>query len=169
MLWFVSVVVGMGTQYIADVLGNLADKKTGWDVLKPTSSCGEYIAAGVTALIPGKGVVGSFVRNVVAEGIKVAEKLHNGDGIDWCESTLNITLGTVFDTAFEKVADKVGAYISSKMPRNYSSYAGDFYVNKPNATREQVLSSMQRAIRTNRYIADIVSTGIDVVRSCLPY
>ena len=169
MLWFVSVAVGMGTQYIADVLGNLADKKTGWEILKPTSSPGEYIAAGVTALIPGKGMVGAFVRNVVTEGIKVAENLHNGNGIDWCESALNIGLGTVFDAAFEKVADKVGAYIDSKMPRNYSSYAGAFYDKNPNATREQVLSSMQRAIRTNRYIADVISTGIDVVRSCLPY
>ena len=40
----------------------------------PTSSIGEYIAAGVTALIPGSGIAGSLVRNITSEAIVSIER-----------------------------------------------------------------------------------------------
>ena len=80
-----------------------------------------------------------------------------------------ITLGTIGDTLFESVTDKVGKLISSKLPRNYSSFAGDVYEKNPNATRTEIYERMQRAIRTNQFISDVVSVGFDVLRNCLPY
>ena len=51
----------------------MIDGKTGVDVIIPTSSMGQYIAAGITSLISGSGLTIALVRNVVAEGILAIE------------------------------------------------------------------------------------------------
>ena len=55
-LWIATVAIGVGTQYIGDVIRNILEGKKGADIFKPTSTIGEYIAAGLTALIPGTGI-----------------------------------------------------------------------------------------------------------------
>jgi len=167
--WLVSVAVGLATQYVGDVIGNLIDGKTGADIFKPTSSVGEYIAAGVTALIPGAGLGGAIVRNIVAEGIAVIEDAILGNEVNIVDSMINVGLGTVLDVGFEKVSDKAADFISSKMPKNYSSYAHTARQSNPNLTREQIYRSMQRSIRCNRFASKAVSIGFEIVRSTLPY
>ena len=167
--WLVSVAVGLATQYVGDVIGNLIDGKTGADIFKPTSSVGEYIAAGVTALIPGAGLGGALVRNIVAEGIAVIEDAILGNEVNIVDSMINVGLGTVLDVGFEKVSDKAADFISSKMPKNYSSYAHTARQSNPNLTREQIYRSMQRSIRCNRFASKAVSIGFEIVRSTLPY
>lgn len=58
-LW-ASVAIGVATQYAGDVIGNVLHGKKGVDIFKPTSTIGEYISAGVTALIPGSGRGAAF-------------------------------------------------------------------------------------------------------------
>lgn len=167
--WLVSIGIGLATQYIGDVIGNLIDGRTGADIFKPTSSVGEYIAAGVTALIPGTGLGGALVRNIVAEGITIIEDTILGNEVNVVDSMINVGLGTVLDVGFEKVSDKVADFISSKMPQNYSSYAHTARQSNPNLTREQIYRNMQRSIRFNRVATKAVSIGFDIVRSTLPY
>ena len=167
--WLVSVAVGLATQYIGDVIGNLIDGKTGVDIFKPTSSVGEYIAAGVTALIPGTGLGGSLVRNIVTEGITLIEDAILGNEVDVVDSILNVGLGTVLDAGFEKASDKVTGFISSKMPHNYSSYAHTARQANPDLTREQIYRSMQRSIRLNQAVSEVTSVGLDIIRTTLPY
>ncbi len=167
--WFVSVLVGVATQYVGDVVGNLLEGKTGLEVFKPTSSVGEYIAAGVTALIPGSGLGGAFVRNVVTEGIRMTETVIKGDNININGSLKNIVTGTILDTSFERMSDKVTDWIGSKSPKNYSSYAHTARKSKPSLTRQQIYRSMRRSIRFNRVATKTASVAFDVARACLPY
>ena len=167
--WFVSVIVGVATQYVGDVVGNLLKGKTGLEVFKPTSSVGEYIAAGVTALIPGSGLGGAFVRNVVTEGIRMTEKAIKGQDIDVIDSVARIGSGTILDAGFEKMSDKVTDWIGSKSPKNYSSYAHTARKSKPSLTRQQIYRSMRRSIRFNRVATKTASVAFDVARACLPY
>ena len=167
--WLISVAVGLATKYVGDVIGNLIDGKKGADVFEPTSSLGEYIAAGVTALIPGTGFGSALVSNIVEEGIGMIEDAILGKDVNVVDSMVNVGVGTVIDIAFEKTSHKVTDYISSKMPRNYSSYAHTARQSNPNLTREQITQKMQRCIRLNRTTSKATSIGFDIVRNLLPY
>ena len=160
--------IGLATQYAGDVLGNIATGKTGLEIFKRTSTNGEYLAAGITALIPGTGLGGSLVRNIISEGISIGEDLILGNEINVVDSLVSVAAGTYLDTKFEKYADKTMKYISSKMPVNYSSYAHTARKSNPNLSRNQIYRSMQRSIRFNRALSKVVSTGYDIVRSALP-
>lgn len=120
-------------------------------------------------MIPGTGLGGALVRNIVAEGITVIEDSNLGDEVNVVNSMINVVRGTVLDAGFEKVSDKAADFISSKMPRNYSSYAHVARQKNPNLTREQIYRSMQRSIRFNRVASKAVSIGLDIVRSIFPY
>ncbi len=167
--WLVSIAVGLATRYIGDVIENLFDGKTGADIFIPKSSIGEYIAAGVTALIPGTGLGGALVRNIVAEGITAVEDIALGNEVNVVDSMINIGIGTALDVGFEKVSDSVSDFISSKSPKNYSSYAHTARQSNSSLTREQIYRSMQRSIRFNRVVSKASSVGFDIVRSVLPY
>ena len=67
-IWVAAIAVGVGTQYVGDILNNIEKGKRGIDILRPCSSIGSYVSAGITALIPGSGVGAVIVRNVVGDG-----------------------------------------------------------------------------------------------------
>ena len=58
----VAVAVAVATVYVMDVIGNIQNKE-GLDILRPTSSIGEYAAVGVAALISIPGIKGAIVRS----------------------------------------------------------------------------------------------------------
>ena len=130
---------------------------------------GEYIAAGVTSLITGVGLGRSLVRNIVAEGITVIEDTILGNEVNFVDSMINVGLGTVLDSGFEKISNKAVDFISSKMPQNYSSYAHTARQSNPNLTRNQIYLSMQRSIRLIRAASKAISVGLDIVRMTFPY
>lgn len=86
-------------------LKNVLDAKKGADIFRPTSSIGEYIAAGVTALIPGKGMGATLLLNVVAETIDATETAISGKKVSILDKTKDVVVGTVLDTVFEKISD----------------------------------------------------------------
>ena len=160
---------GVATQYAGDVLGNIANGKSGRDIFKRTSTNGEYLAAGVTALIPGSGLRGALIRNVVSEGISVAEDVIKGNKMNVATSMLNIGLGTLLDSGFEKLSNSAVNFINSKTPQTYSEYAHTARQSNPNLTRQQIYQSMQRSIRFGRVASNAVSRGFDIIRSSLSY
>lgn len=168
-LWIVAIGVRIGTQYMGDVLGNLLAGKTGTDIFTPTSSLGEYVAAGVTAVIPGVGLSGSLIRNVVTEGIVSVERHIKGQSNSLAESVTRVALGTVVDTSVEKVTSTASKYVSSKLPKNYSSYAGQQYKKKTKITQQQIRRNMSRSIRWGTRISNCINFICNVFRSVLPW
>ena len=167
--WFIAFAIGIATQYAADIVGNIMDGKTGSDIWRTTSSVGDYLAAGVTALIPGTGLGAAIVRNVVSEGISIVEDRIEGEEVNISDSLISIGIGAALDVGFEKIADKTLEIIDSKSPKNYSSYAHAVRQSNPDATREQIQDSLVRSIKRNHAQSKAISFGIDVTRSCLPY
>ena len=163
------VVVGIASQYVSDVIGNLISGKTGWDILKPTSSIGEYVAAGVTALIPGSGFGAALARNTVTEGIKSVEKVIRGEEVNIGQSAVNIVVSSAVDVIGEKVTAKVEQALDNLSPRNYSSYAGKQYKKNPGITQSKIRKKMRRVIQTVQIAKAVTSTGINITRSLLPY
>ena len=165
--WLISIGVGLLTQYVADVIENVADGKTGVDIFIPTSTPGEYIAAGVTAIIPGKGLGTAIIRNIASEGITLLESKFNGEEPNVFDSAFNVVIGTIMDLAFEKVTDKVVDYIGSKAPKNYSSYAHTARRSNPGLTREQIYKKMRRILKLNAFISDAASKAFDLANTLL--
>lgn len=165
--WFASMFVGVITQYVGDVVGNVLEGKSGVEIFWPTSSPGEYIAAGVTALIPGTGFAGAFIRNAVTEGIKAIEKKLKGQEVDWVESIVNIGTGTIADTVFEKASNSITDFITSKSPQNYSSYAHEVRQSRPTRTQVQIYNSMRRSIRFNKVAKKAASISVGIVQAAL--
>lgn len=56
-------VVGCVKYYVSDVVRNVASGKRGLEALKPTSSVGTYVSAGVTSMLPEKGVANSAISH----------------------------------------------------------------------------------------------------------
>lgn len=166
--WLISIGIGFVTQYVGDVIENLIDGKTGADIFKPTSSIGEYIAAGLTALIPGTGVGSALIRNIITEGITVVEDVILENEVDIVDSMIEVGVGTVLDVGFETVSNKTVNFISSKQPRNYSSFAHKARQSNANLTREQIYHSMQRSIRFNRFISKSAAFGFGIAREQFP-
>ena len=167
--WIASVGLGLATKYAGDVINNIISGKTGAEIFRPTSSIGEYIAAGVTALIPGTGLGRALVRNIVSEIILIVEKAINGDDIDVVESITRIGVSSAIDFGFEKISNWVVDFIKSKNPTTYSTYAHNVRKSNPNLTRDQIYSKMQRSTKINRFASKTAGWGIDIVRSILPY
>ena len=114
-LWIAAVAIGVATQYAGDVLGNLIAGKSGMDLFTLTSSIGEYVAAGVTALIPGSGIGGSLIRNITSEAIISVERHVTGKSNNLRSSVTNVVVGTLIDTRVESVTNRVAKYVRTKL------------------------------------------------------
>ncbi len=168
-IWIAAVAAGVAAQYTGDVIGNLLAGKTGTDIFIPKSTVGEYVAAGVTALIPGSGFTGSLIRNVAAEAIVSVERHVKGQVNSLAQSAKRVAFGTVIDTGMEKVTSSVTKHIESKMPRNYSSYAGQQYKKKPRITQKQIRQNMSRSVRWGTRISNCFIFIANAVRSVFPW
>lgn len=164
----VKVGTGLLTQYISDVIGNIADGKTGLDIFAFRSTVGEYIAAGVTALLPGNGIAGAIFSNVVSETIVNIEKYIKGEEINKIESVANIALGSIVDVGFDKVNDFIDEKIVSLKPINYSTYAGKQYKKNPGFTMPQIKSKMRNLNKVINGFREGVSFVFGVGRSLVP-
>jgi hypothetical protein len=68
---FIGAAVGIVSQYISDVIYNVVSGKTGADILIPTSSGIDYIAAGLSGALATTGIsaLGMGIANAVIDGI----------------------------------------------------------------------------------------------------
>ena len=159
--------VGCITQYISDVVRNVASGERGLKVFKPSSSLGTYVAAGVTAVIPGKGVVSSVVKNTVTEGIKYIEKRAKGEQQSAKETVSNIVKGVALDVTVSVATKAVTNKISSLAPKNYSSYAGKQYKKSPDITREQIELKMANIGKTIGLANSASTFAFDVIKTTI--
>ena len=168
-LWIATVAVGVATQYAGDVLGNLIAGKSGLDLITPTSSIGEYVAAGVTALIPGSGLTKSLIRNVTTEVIVNVERYITGDDNNLRSSVVNVVRGTLIDAGVEAVSDRVVKYVDTKISKTYSQKANIMRGKNPNVSNETILVRAQRSVRWGNRLSKGIGFGIDSIRSALPW
>ena len=163
----IGAAIGLAGQLVSDLINSAIKGELSF------SHWTDYVSAtlggAVGALIPGAGIGANLVRNIVSEGISITVDVIAGQDVNVVESVMNVGLGTIIDTGFEMVSNKVGDFIKSKMPQNYSSYANAARKSNPNLTREQIYGNMQRSIKVNRFATKASSIGFDFVRSFLPY
>ena len=159
----IKAVIGVAAQYVSDVIDNIVDGKTGAEMFKPRSSVGEYVAAGVTAIIPGSGFGGAIVRNIVGEAITNFEKIVTNEEVDILESATNIVISSVFETGTEKISNFVSEKIRSLAPRNYSSHAGKKYKKNPGITKNEIYKSMRKTSRIVSAVDSVSSNMLDFV------
>ena len=169
-IWYIIIAkaaIGVLTQYAADVVVNVINGETGLDIFQARSTTGEYIAAGITAVIPGSGVGAALVRNIITEGITSIEKEAAGETVDAVKLLKDVAVGTALDFGFELISNNALNKINSKLPKNYSSYANTTRKKNPILTKTQIYQSMQRSIRVNRFISSATSFGIDTFRTAI--
>ena len=167
-IW-ISVAIGVGSQYAADVIGNLVAGKTGKDIFVPTSSVGDYIAAGVTSLIPGAGLTKVLARSLISLGIYGIENEIKGTELTIMDYAKKFATDFVFDYGIGKAMNGVSKIINSKLPKNYSSYAGKLYKNSTQITARQIGKKMANSFKlgrsTGRVFEFMFSTIANVMRA----
>ena len=168
-LWITAVTVGVATQYAGDVLGNLIAGKRGIDLFTPTSSIGEYVAAGLTALIPGTGIAASLVRNITSEAIISVERNVTGKSNNLRSSVTNVVRGTLIDTGVESVSNRVTKYVRSKTSKTYSQQANKVLQKNPNASTDTIRTSAQRSVRWGNRLAKGIEFFFNSIRNGLPW
>ncbi len=155
--------VGIASQYLGDVLGNIASGKTGLDMFKPTSSVGEYIASGISSMIPGGKLVSSLIRSTISTAITEGEKIVKTGKLEAKSMVKNFGENIISDIVSNKILGIVKNKIDIKRPRNYSSFAHIQYLKKPTLTRQDIYVLMRKANKT----ADRLTTTSGIMISAL--
>ena len=154
-IWVAAIAVGVGTQYVTDVLENIIDGKKGINIFRLRSSVGDYVSAGVTALIPGSKMGAVIIRNVVGEvasqgtdyAIQVVKKKKIvKPKIRWRKTLGNIVFASAYEGISTKAIFRIEKRVNRKLTRNYSSYAGRQYKKNPKLTRKQVEKMYRRCL-----------------------
>ena len=165
--WLTTFLVGMAVRYVGDVIENRLAGEEGFAILKPRSTVGEYVAAGVTALIPGKGLGAAIVRNIFSEGITNFEDSVSGRDVNYLGSLGKIVFGSFLDVGFEKALGFVNKCIKAKVPGTYSAYAHNIRQSHPDFSMGQVKDRMRIESKLYHYLSEVVSFGSNAIRSCL--
>ena len=165
--WFLvaatKIGVGIATQYITDVIENIAAGETGWDVFDITSSAGEYIAAGLSSLMSPSGISGAILDNVLSETILNVERYIQGTDINVVSSIKTVVNNSIVDIAFGAATDFVDKKLVSLKPINYSTYAGQQYKIAPNLTMSEIKDKKGKVYKTISVSRKTISFTSDVV------
>lgn len=153
--------IGVATQYVADVIGNILSGEE--NIFVPTSSPGEYIAAGITAIIPGSVPGSTIIKNVITEGIRYIERNINGDEVSLAASAANVMLNSVVDSKFEKLIGKIGDKLESLIPSTSSSFAGRFRKIFPDATKAEIYEEMALQTYAIRNAKNQILSSIEAI------
>ncbi len=140
--FFVAIGLGIAAQYVGDVIGNLLEGDSGFYIFEPTSSIGDYISAGVTALIPGSGLESVFLRSAITQGVRYAEKAIRGESFHIFDVGLSFVKDSIIDFSTGKVSDFIDKKLKNIGPQNYSSYAGKQYKKNPAITKQQIYKKL---------------------------
>ena len=155
--------LGTASVYIGDVINNVITGKSGWDILKPTSSVGTYLGAAVSGMIPGAGLGSALLRATANTGTKYITDAAVYRDYDMA------SLGTdaFINTATELLAPKVSNLIRKAGPRSYSSFKHQITRVAPNITRQQTYKVMyiaNRAIDATIAVAQIILNALPSIQ-----
>ena len=171
-IWVAAIAVGVGTQYVTDVLENIIDGKKGINIFRLRSSVGDYVSAGVTALIPGSKMGAVIIRNVVGEvasqgtdyAIQVVKKKKIvKPKIKWKKTLIEVGEASIYEGVSNKLVNSMARRIDNKFTRNYSTYAGRQYKKHPKATRKQIQKKFYRSQKRQRRTFKIISFVLGII------
>ena len=156
----VGAIVGAASVYVGDVIENVANGKTGWDIFAPTSSVGTYLGAAASGMIPGSGIASVITRPIVSTGVKY--------GVDCGIMKQKVE---VKDIAEDLVINYVGEALSmgankvlnGARPQNYSSFRNQLTRRIPHITKQQTTLLMQSINRGATIALEAIGFVIDTV------
>ena len=152
--------IGALSVYVGDVIQNVAAGKTGWDILKPTSSVGTYLGAAASGMVPGTGVLSVIARPIISTGVKY--------GVDGGILKKDVHLADVgkdlaVNVAGEFLSLGVNKAINSARPQNYSSFRHQMTRRIPAITQQQtreLMYSVHRALTALIKVSEFVISSI---------
>lgn len=162
---FAQFFMGLASQYVGDVIGNILDGKKGWDVIKPTSSPGEYFAAGITSLIPGGKIVSSALRAGVTTAIMSVEKKMKGEEVTLKSAMIDFGKNFAGDYISGKAAKGVSLAADKLRPNNYSQFAHKIRIKHPNGayTRSQINTMLFNKMRRIKRLETVCTFSFNSV------
>ena len=163
----IKIGIGVAKQYATDVLGNIISGKSGVDLILPTSSIGEYVAAGVTELIPGNGILNSLASNIVIESILSAERYIKGHENNFNSSVISVAEGVVTDCVVGTLVENLQKITEPFMPTNYSEFAHKQYQKNPHITQSKIKAKMRKRINLCNAINEAMDVSINILISAL--
>ena len=113
----VGAIVGAASQYVSDVVSNLASGKSFTESLVPTSSAVDYLAAAASGALAASGVgaLGSAVANAAIDGAAyIANCGINGEEINGAELLFTVTTSALTSGKGVDGANLRGVYKHSK-------------------------------------------------------
>ena len=158
---WVAVLGAIGAQYVADVIGNIAQGKTGVEVFYPTSSITDYCSAAITALIPGGSLGSALVRSVVSEAILWMDNTLNGKSNEnnLGESCWNVIGNTIVDFGMGKLLDNtLGTYGSEDI----ATYSNRSRSSSGGRTLQETYNALQRSNAIKQTISGLALKIYDV-------
>ena len=158
-LW-VSALIGVASVYVADIIGNVIEGKSGWDILKPTSSVGTYLGAGVSGMITGGGLISVISRPIVNTGIKYGIDCGIGNK-DF--SIKDVATDLTMDYMGEALSVGVSKALNSTRPQNYSSFRHQMTRRIPKITQEQTKQLMKTVNRAISAVIDFFEFTLNTI------
>ncbi len=114
-------------------------------MFKPSSSIGDYISAGLTALIPGNKLVSSIARATVSSAISTFEyTIKNNKRLPLKKIIKKLFQNVALDICCSVISSAFAKKLSSLKPKNYSQFAHSKYLKNAKITPDQIRKSMKR-------------------------
>ena len=157
--------IGIAGQYVSDVIGNILCGNE--NVFMPTSSLGTYLAAGVTAMIPGTGFGTAILRNLVSESIVNFEREVLNEEVSIGKSLFNIVGGALFDSGLEYAAGIFDTAVENLIPNTYSSFAGKYRKIFPDATKSDIYARMNLETQALRRAKNCILFSVDSIANLI--
>lgn len=135
----IGAAVGATSVYVGDIVGNVLSGKSGWDILKPTSSVGTYLGAAASGIISGGGLVSAIGRIAVNTGVK-----HTTNALVYKQSVsvIDISKDLAINGIGEGLSYGVGSLLNKARPQNYSSFKYQMTRRIPSITQKQTKQVM---------------------------
>ena len=160
--WLVGAAVSVASVYIGDVVNNIANGKSGLDILAPTSYLGDYLGAAVSGMIPGAGIWSAVGRVVVSTTVKNVTNLVVHNESITIENIKNDVIdgavGEVINFGTNKGLDKL-------RPKNYSTFRHQVTQRKPQISPQRTREMMQSINRLITRSENVLSFSLGLVWS----
>ena len=150
-MWFlVGAAIGALSVYVSDVIMNIFEGETGWDILSARSSWGDYLGAAASGMIPGGGIASMAARTIVGTGVKYTVDC----GIRKEQFKPREFVNDLFaNAAGEALSFGVNKVLTKARPPNYSSFRNQMTRRVPKITQQQ---TRQLLITVNRIVTQAI-------------
>ena len=153
----VGAAIGAVSVYVGDVIENIAEGKSGLDILKPTSSVGTYLGAAVSGMLPGGGLASMIARPIISTGIKYSvDCIIRKKEFKPEEAAFDLAL----NAGGELLSLGVNHGLNRARPQNYSTFRHQMTRRIPHITQQQTKQVMYALHRSINVLIEIAQFAI---------